>query len=527
MSGVAGAWVVLRFTARREWVRITVWIASIVAVVGLTAASIKTLFPTQAALDQAAAASAKNAAAIAFNGPVQGLDTVGGEVAFQAGTIGLILVALMSLLLTARYTRAEEESGRTELLRATVLGRHAQTAAALVLVTAMNGVVAVTTALLLIGQGLPTAGSVTFGLSFLAIGIVFTALALVTAQINESSRTASGLAGAVLGVAFILRAVGDIGDGRLSWLSPIGWSQKPRPFAGERWWPFLVPATITVALLLVAAILTTRRDYGAGLVQPRPGRAAASAAFGSAFGLAARLQRSTVVWWAVGLFVLGFVYGSIATDIEDFVGDNETLKQLMAAAGGASITDAYFGTAMLTCALIAAGFAVQSALRARTEETTLHAEYVLATRASRYRWLASHLTIAAAGSLAVLSAAGLGAGIPYAVQVSDPSQISRLLGAALAYLPAVWLLVGVVGALFGLAPRAAAATWALVGGYFVVGFLGDVLGLPRWVMNLSPFEQTPQLPAKPLTLTPLAVMLAISAALTAMGFLRFRRRDIG
>jgi ABC-2 type transport system permease protein len=524
---VAGAWVVLRFTARREWVRMTVWIASIVAVVGLTAASIKTLFPTQAALDQAAAASANNAAAIAFNSPVQGLDTVGGEVAFQSGTVGLILVALMSLLLTARYTRAEEESGRTELLRATVLGRHAQTAAALVLVTAMNGVIAVATALLLIRQGLPATGSVSFGLSFLALGAVFGALALVTAQINESSRAASGVAGAVLGLAFVLRAVGDIGDGRLSWLSPVGWSQKPRPFAGERWWPFLIPAITTVLLLLVAAALTTLRDYGAGLVQPRPGRAVASPTFASPLGLAARLQRATVVWWAVGLFILGLVYGSIATDIQDFVGDNDTLRQLMAAAGGASITDAYFGTAMLTCALIAAGFSVQSALRARTEETTMHTEYVLATRASRHRWLASHLTIAAGGGLAVLAAAGLGAGIPYAVQVSDPSQVPRLIGAALAYLPATWLLVAVAGALFGLAPRAVTATWALVGGYFVIGFLGEVLRLPRWVMNLSPFEHTPELPAKPFTLTPLAVMLAIGVALTALGFFAFRRRDIG
>src|SRR5262249_43738073 len=148
------------------------------------------------------------------------------------------------------------------------------------------------------------------------------------------------------------------GDGRLSWLSPIGWSQKTRPFAGERWWPLVVPAVVTVVLLIVAAALTTPPDYGAGLGQPRPGRAVASPSLPRPLGPAARLQRATLAWWAVGLFVLGFVYGSIATDIQDFVGDNETLKQFLAAAGGASLTDAYFGTAILTCALVAAGFAV-------------------------------------------------------------------------------------------------------------------------------------------------------------------------
>ncbi len=527
MNELTGAWILLRFTVRRDWVRIVVWISSITAVVVLTAASIKTLFPTQAALDQAAAVSANNAAAIAFNGPVQGLDTVGGEVAFQSGTFGLILVALMSLLMIGRYTRAEEESGRTELLRATVLGRHAQTAAALVVVTAMNLVIAVATAACLILQGLPAVGSVSFGASFLAIGAVFGALALVTTQVSENGRVASGMAGAVVGYAFVTRAVGDIGDGRLSWLSPIGWSQKPRPFAGERWWPYLVPATVTVVLLLVAAMLTTRRDYGAGLVRPRPGPAVAAPSFGSPLGLAARVQRGTVIAWTVGLFVLGFVYGAIASDIGDFVGDNETLKELMAAAGGASITEAYFGTAMLTCALVAAGFAVQSVLRLRAEETALHAEYVLATPASRHRWIASHLIIAVGGSTAVLAAVGLGAGIPYAVQVSDPGQVPRLAGAALAYLPAVWLLVGIATALFGLVPRAVAVTWVIVAGCFVIGFLGEVLRLNRWIMNLSPFQHTPRLPAADFTPTPLLVQLAVAAALTAIGIAAFRRRDIG
>src|SRR5262249_488904 len=227
---LTGTWLLVRFTLRRDRTRIMVWVVSVTALVVATAASIKGLFPTQADLDQAAAASAKNAAAIAFNGPVQGLYAVGGEVAFQSGRIGLVLVALMSLLMIGRYPRVEEESGRTELLRATVLGRDVQTAAALLVVTGMNVAIGVAVTTSLIVQGLSAAGSVSFGTSFLAIGVVFSAVALVTAQISENSRVASGLAGAILGYAFAMRAVGDIGDGRLSWLSPIGWSQKPRPY---------------------------------------------------------------------------------------------------------------------------------------------------------------------------------------------------------------------------------------------------------------------------------------------------------
>jgi ABC-2 type transport system permease protein len=526
MRELTGAWVLTRFTLRRDRFRIAVWVVSLTGLVVLTAASIKGLYPTQGDLDEAAAASAKNAAAIAFNGPVQGLDTVGGEVAFQSGTFGLVLVALMSLLMIGRCTRAEEENGRTELLRAAVLGRHAQTASALVIVTGMNVLVGVAVTISLILQGLPGVGSVSFGASFLAIGLVFAALALVTAQVSESSRAASGLAGAVLGYAFASRAFGDIGDGRLSWLSPIGWSQKPRPYAGERWWPFVIPLAATLLLLVAARALTARRDLGAGLVRPRPGPANAAASLGWPLGLAVRLQRATVIAWAGGLLVLGFAYGAIANDIQTFVGDNQTLKELIAAAGGASLTDAYLGTATLTLALIGCGFAVQSVQRLRSEETTSHAEPVLATPVSRNRWMAGHLAVALGGSAVVMTAAGLGAGIPYAAETGDLTQIPTLVGAALVHLPAIWVLAGVATALYGLVPRAFSAAWVVLAGCFVIGFLGEVLKIPHWIIELSPFQHTPQLPAANLKLTPLATLLAIATVLVATGIGAFHRRDV-
>jgi hypothetical protein len=103
----------------------------------------------------------------------------------------------------------------------------------LVVVAAMNRVIGGLIAAALIGRRLPVAGSFVLGASSMALGMFFSAVALATSQVTENSHVASGLAGAVLGVAFMLRALGDIADGRLSWLSPIGWSQKSRPFAGD------------------------------------------------------------------------------------------------------------------------------------------------------------------------------------------------------------------------------------------------------------------------------------------------------
>src|ERR1700692_24908 len=117
MTALTGTVELTRFILRRDRIRILVWIVAIVALAALTAASIKGLFPTQAALDQQAAAPQHHAAAIAFTGPAQGLNTVGGQVAFQFGSGGMVLVALMSLFMIGRLTRGGEGAGRRELLR--------------------------------------------------------------------------------------------------------------------------------------------------------------------------------------------------------------------------------------------------------------------------------------------------------------------------------------------------------------------------------------------------------------------------
>ena len=111
MTALTGTVELTRFILRRDRIRILVWIVAIVALAALTATGIKGLFPTQAALDQTAAATQHNAAAIAFNGPAQGLNTVGGQVAFQFGGGGMVMVALMSLFMVGRLTRGEEEAG--------------------------------------------------------------------------------------------------------------------------------------------------------------------------------------------------------------------------------------------------------------------------------------------------------------------------------------------------------------------------------------------------------------------------------
>ena len=526
MSELTATAALVRFILRRDRVRIVVWIAAIGALILSTVASIKGLYSTQVALDRAAAAAEDNAAIIALNGPPYGLRTLGGRVVFESGSFGLVVVALMSTLMVGRHTRAEEESGRVELVRAAVVGRYAPAAATLLVVVAMNLVVGAVVALGMLGQGLPTGGSLVFGASFTALGLVFTAVAAVAAQVTENTRVVYGASGALLGLAYALRAVGDSTGGTLSWFSPIGWVQASRAYAGDRLWPLAIALAVALALVAVARALAARRDLGAGLVAPQPGPPVASRRLLSPVGLAFRLQRGTLVGWSAGLFLGGASYGSLGDAVEELIRDNPALADVFATAGGPSITDSFFGSAMLLMALIGAGYAVQSSQRLRGEEASQLVEPLLATAVSRVAWAASHLVLALAGSVVVLAATGLGAGIAFAIVSADASQVPRLVGAALVHTPAVWVLVGVTVALFGLAPRAVLAAWAVYALCLVVGMLAEVLDLPGWLTALSPFDHTPQLPAADFTLAPLAILIAIAAGLVALGLAAFRRRDL-
>jgi ABC-2 type transport system permease protein len=380
----------------------------------------------------------------------------------------------------------------------------------------------------MLSQDLPTAGSVLYGAAMGAFGLLFACVTAVTVQVTEHNRAALGFAGAVLAASYLLRAVGDVGDGTLSWASPMGWAQAARPYAGERWWTLLLLAAAAVVCVAVGFSLLGVRDLGGGLVPPRPGPPVASAALvGSRFGLPVRLQRASVAAWTVGLGLAGVSYGSVGQDVRDLIGNNSAFEDVIAQGGG-SLTDAFFTTSLLMLALIAGGFAISSTLRLRSEETGGRAEPLLATALGRTRWATSYVAVALAGSLAVMLAAGLGMGLTYGVAVGDVGgQVASLVGAAVTFVPALWVLVGVTLVLFGFAPRATAAAWAALVACFVIGLFAELFNLPAWVVDLSPFQQVPAMPSHGFELAPVVALTAVAIGLIAAGVLGFRRRDAG
>jgi ABC-2 type transport system permease protein len=243
-------------------------------------------------------------------------------------------------------------------------------------------------------------------------------------------------------------------------------------------------------------------------------------------GLAARLHRATVVAWTVGVFLGGAAYGSIGDDVADLIADNEVMQQIAAQVGG-DLVDGFLATTSVTMALIAAGYAVQGTLRMHVEEQAGRVEPLLATALPRLAWARSHLLVVVCSSVLLLAATGLGTGMAFGIATGDMGQLPRLLGASLVYAPAVLVVIGIAFVLVGLVPRATMAAWGLLGLWLLIGMLGQVLRLPDWVIQTSPFEHVPKLPAVPMDWVPVAVLTAVGAALIAAGGAGLQRRDIG
>ncbi|QTE30805.1 ABC transporter permease [Pengzhenrongella sicca] len=518
-----------RFALRRDRTRIAVWALALSGLIAYFAAAIPAAYPEPGML-QARAAIMREPAGAFMAGPGYGLDayTFGAMVSNELLGLLAVAAALTSASLVVRHTRAEEETGRAELIRAGVVGRFAPLTAALATMVVADVVVAAALFAALAGSGFAATDSLAVALGVALVGLAFGAVAAVTAQLAEHSRAASGLAGAALGLAYVLRGIGDAagpGGSTLSWLSPIGWAQQTRAFVDLRWWPLALCMALAAAAGVVAFALAGRRDLGAGLVPARRGRAQASRALGSPIGVSARMERAVVGGWAVGIGIFAALTGSLGQGIVDSFADQPQLAEVFGAGGSADVLSATLAAFLSFFAMAVAAYAVTAVNRLRREEDEGRVGALLATAVSRTAWFAGALTVTAAACALLLVVAGMCLGLGAAASVGDPDLTWQLAGASLAYLPIV-LCFGALAALaFGLR-SGGWAVWALLVASIVVGVYGPLFNLPAGAIDAAPFGLVPLVPSEPFDALPLVLMCAVVAALVTGAAAALRRRDL-
>ena len=536
MNALAGTLRLTRLAARRDRITLSVWVLGLTGFLAATTAMFVNSLLTYNDMVQEAALPTNNAG-LRMLGLTSG-PTVGGAVMVRDYVTLSVMAALMSVLAVVRHTRQAEELGRAEVVGSTMVGRYADLAASVIVSLAANLVLAALLGLAMVVNGQPAAGAFTAGAGVAAVGAVFTGVAAVTVQLASTTRGAIGLAGAVLGAAFLLSGIGNmlgtpdtdalrVTSAWPAWLSPIGWAQQMRPFGGNHWWPLVLVLGLLVSLLVIAAALVGRRDVGAGVWPQRRGHAHASASLLSPAGLVLRLQRGALVGWAIGMVGFGVIFGAMTEQIQELHGQSREFYDRF---GGADRIVQAFDASMASMAgMVVAVYIVQIILRMRADEADGNLESLLASGVTRPRWVLGYVLNAVGGATILLVAYSISMGIGAGLVLGDtPTQVGQLVVAGLVQLPAVLVVGACALAVVALMPRfASALTWAVVISSLLLGpIFGPPLGIPEKILDLSPFTHVPTAPATDVTAPPLLILAGICLALAAIGTTALRRRSL-
>lgn len=535
MNAFIATGTLVRLALRRDRVVAPVWIGLLVLMIIGVATQYAQLLPTDAARVEFVSQVRGNAALSAFTGQLYG-HGLGNLTMWKIGDISFMLISLMAVLTMIRHTRAEEESGRAELVAAGAVGRLAPLTAGLLETAGISIVIGAVTAAGLILLGLPAAGALVFGAALVSLGCLFAAVAAVAAQLTERARAATGLTAIVLGLAYLIRFVAD-GSGVLwlRWFSATGWSHLMQPFAGNRWWVAAIPAIACVLAVTLACRLASRRDLGAGVVPVRSGPAEASSSLRGPIALAWRLHRGQLLAWTLAITAFAAAAGAVAHSVPEILDrSGEQIQELLrryAATPDAGLTDTFLWMILISIGGITALYPLLATLRLRDEEASGRAELTLSTGVGRMRWALSHLLVAAVGPVIMLTAAGLATGGVYGLATGDlATQMPRVLTAALMLIPPAWTIGSVAMLAVGLLPRIAAGlAWAAFLLTNLFGeTLGPVLGIDYWIADqLNPFHHVPKvLTGAEFALAPMLVLTVVALAITAAGIAALRRRDL-
>ena len=519
-----------RFILRRDRIRLPIWIFSILLVTLLTANAYTGLYGSQQER-QAIAETMKNPAMIAMVGPGYGLDNYheGAMMAHQMLLFTAIVVAIMSILLVNRHTRADEEEGRIELIRSLPVGQLSNLSATVIVLFSANIVLALLTGFGLFALGIESIdlhGSILYGAALGATGIFFTAITALFAQLSENTRGAIGFSFTLLMVAYLVRAVGDVSYEQLSMVSPLGWILATEVYVNNYWWPILLTVSVAIVFVALALYLNSIRDLESGFLPSRPGKKHASRFLQSPFGLAFRLQRTGIIAWAIGMFVLGSSYGSVFGDLEMFLESSDMMREMLQAAEGFSLTEQYLSMLMSVISMICTIPALMFILKLKGEEKNNRTEHLLARAVSRPKVMGSYLIVSLVFGFMMLFLAVIGLWSAAAAVMDDPISFETIFQSAMVYLPAIWIMTGIAVFLIGLFPQLTGFTWLYLGYSFFVVYLGGLLQFPEWMEKLSPFGYTPQIPVEEMNLIKVLALTFMAAVFIVVGFIGYKKRDI-
>lgn len=515
----------IRLALRQNRILRIIWLILPALIAVGTIASYSSMFSTQQQLLDFINESVSNPVVIGMHGHVLAA-TLAGLTAWKIKVLILLIVGIINIIVVIKLTRSEEESGRFELLGSTVVGRQSHLASALI---AAFGTDLIMGLLITLGlsASLPLPGSIAMGLMLALSGCLFATMAGIAAQLADGARAASSIAISAFAAMFIFSFLNNtnLESGSMLLFTPFSWFFAIRPFAGDHFWYFILILCYMLAFTVVAFILSSKRDVGAGIFHSRPGRGQASPGFKSVFALSWRIQRGMLISWAVGLGIFGLGIGSANQTVIKMFNENSAMADWVQEYGGPN--EAFLALVLFVIAIFASAYVLIAVLRLRSEEIHMRAEPLLSASVDRVKWAVSHIIIAILGSIIIMGVIGITSGLSSGYIAGDVAgELSKTMSASLTKLPSIWVMAGIAVLLFGLLPKIATGlSWAVFGTFLMIQLIWELGQVSQTIYNFSPFAYV--YPNHSITAIPIIILTMIAGALTASGLVGFRHREIG
>ena len=536
---MAGLWTMIRLILRRDRLKLPIWIGGIVATLVAMVPMLRDMYGTEEELQMMYATLGTNPSMLFMTGP---MDEPSFGAFFTLETILWwgIAVALFNTMLMVRHTRHNEEIGAQELLLSGQMRRSTGLAAALLVAVGVNALIALGVAggFMLVEPGWPAEQSWLYAVALGAFGVVWAGIAAIVVQLVESGRTANGMLAALVGAGFLLRGIGDfLGTTNssgyheaafASMLSPFGWMQAASPLVDPRWSALWLPFVAAGIFAAIGFALLAQRDVGAGLLPSRAGRQRAARFLATPLGLTWNRQKGIFFGWLAGIMVLVATIGGLVPQMTDVFEGSDMIEVIQAIGGVGELIPAFMSAMMAIICLLVFGYAIHALGKLRSEETSGHLESILATKVSRSKWLGLHVGVVLFGGLFMLAVVGSLLAILTSALSEFSIDVWEYTLSSLSYAPLLLAFMALYVVLFGILPRlASGVTWLYFGFVFFALWLGPIVGLEEWVMNLSILEHLASPPAEDIDWPPLGIISAVSVALIAAGFAAFNHRNIG
>ena len=533
-GALAGGGAYLRILLRRFRFQIAAWLVPLWLLVGVTAPSYESVYPSLETRTVLIEQMRKSPGTRLLYGYVPLPGRLGQLLQWETGTFLLVCTALMAILLTCRVLRADEDEGLVEVLRATGAGRSVPFLVPVALVWVVVGALSAGVGGLLTWQTgsieeLTVSGAWALAGTICVTGWAFSAIAAVACQLGRQVGQARGLSMMVLALAFAMRVGADqLSDGTdsdwLRWLTPLGWRDLVRPYTDDRFGVLAVCCAVAIAVMLSAVVLAARREYLDGYLPDRSSSRRRWRVRGH-MDLLGRLSWRGVLGWAAASAGLALLYGSVSGSIKDLLAPGSPTASYVDKMAVGSPVEQFVSLMTVVTVLLVAVAAVRRMNRLAGLERAGLVEVELAAGVSRGRALLSQVLYALIEAVVLLLVSATVLAATTATQLTDDHAVARSFLFTVSQLPGMVAVIGIAAALVGLAPRLAGLSWVVVTWSAFARFFGGLVELKDWAKDLSVLGHHLDVVGTP-DWKPLAVQTVVGLIGVMIGLVAYTRRDL-